>query len=327
MAYAPTIIPFTNAAPAPRAEVLFTTFAPGTATVTVYRLAEGREYQVRGAVNAAVAGSLSRIDSEVPFGVPATYRAEMFDAAGMSLGFTDSGAVTLNVAETWVHNPLDPTGAVKVVFLQGSAKSIRRPSAGKVFYPEGRTVGVVISGARSGVTGIPLPVMTETFADADKIQAMLGGYGGRTVPVLCFRTPPPMRIPRPFFVAVMDAAETDIAVSAGDEALSWEIEGDEVAPPAPGLFVPLLTNADINAFYATNAALNAGNLTNLDVNRRYELANSGSGSVPPVVEDPAGSGLYTTTGMTETPAGSGLYSTDGFTENPAGSGLYNIGAA
>jgi hypothetical protein len=48
----------------------------------VYRLAAGREYLVRGAVKAPVAGALSRIDFEVPFGVEVTYRAEMFDSAG-----------------------------------------------------------------------------------------------------------------------------------------------------------------------------------------------------------------------------------------------------
>ena len=50
------------------------------------------------------------------------------------------------------------------------------------------------------------------------------------------------------------------------------IVGDEVAPPAPGLFIPLLRAADVNAFYATAAAANAAYLTASDLNRDYSLA-------------------------------------------------------
>ncbi|WP_223690134.1 hypothetical protein [Leifsonia poae] len=110
MAYAPTLIVSTDAAPCPRAEVLFTSFAAGTSSVDVYRLAADREYLVRGAVKAAVAGALSRIDFEIPFGVPVQYRAEMFDAAGLSLGFTDTATVTVDVRDTWVHNRLTRRG-------------------------------------------------------------------------------------------------------------------------------------------------------------------------------------------------------------------------
>jgi len=41
------------------------------------------------------------------------------------------------------------------------------------------------------------------------------------------------------------------------------------------------------------------------------------------VEQPVGSGLYTTTGLVESPAGSGLFTTDGLTEYPPSSGLFS----
>ena len=64
-----------------------------------------------------------------------------------------------------------------------------------------------------------------------------------------------------------------VDVHMGGGIIDWELSGDEVSPPAPGLFIPLLTNADLNAFYLTNAALKADplNTSNLQANRRYDL--------------------------------------------------------
>jgi hypothetical protein len=274
MAYAPTLSPYFNAAPCPRVEVLFTAFAAGTATVTVYRTAGGREFRMRGGVNAATAGSLTRIDTEVPFGVAASYRAEMFNSAGVSLGFTDSATLTMNVAETWVHNPLDPQGATTVQFRAQAARSIVRPVEGQVVYPQGRTVGVLISGQRRGVQDVDLTVVTDSIEQADRLQDMFGTYSQRFTPVLCFRIGAfdQVRLPRPLFAAVLAPDEHDVNYAIGmGEQITTVMSGSEVAPPAPGLFIPLLTNADLNAFYLTNAALNADNLTNLAVNRRYDL--------------------------------------------------------
>jgi len=274
MSYAPTLTPYFDWEPCPRAEVLFTAFAPGTATVTVYRKAAGREYEMRGAIRAEVAGALTRIDTEIPYnGVPVEYRAEMFDSAGVPLGSTSSGTVTLYIAETCLHNPLDPQGAVQVVMADTAAGSISRPVLGSVVRPKGRRVGVVISETRGGVTGLNMDCYTLTDADADKVAALVGTYDDETTPVLCLRIGMgmKMRIPTPLFAAVLDPKEEAFDLRFGGEAIVWRMQGDEVSPPAPGVFIPLLTNADLNAYYLTNAALKADNATNLAANRRYDL--------------------------------------------------------
>jgi len=276
MPYAPTLTVSVDPNPMPRVEVLFTSFVALTAFVDVYRLAEGREYKVRSAVKAATAGALTRIDFEVPFGIPVTYRAEMFDAAGVSLGFTDTTSVLLDVDETWVHNPLNPAGAVRVTMADSAADSLSRPVSGALFHPEGRRVGVVIGGAKQGLRGVNLDCYTLTDADTDSFAALTGTYNSTTVPVLCFRIPATMkmRIPRPLFAAVLDPTEVAFDLRMGGSAVMWQSTGDEVSPPTPALVVPLLTNADINANFATNAALNAAHLNNLAINRRYDLAGS-----------------------------------------------------
>jgi len=277
MAYEPTLTAFTDANPMPRVEVLFSSFDPATAFVTVYRLAEDREYKVRGAVMAPTAGSLTRIDSEVPFGVVATYRAEMFDDSGASLGFTGTAAITLNVDDTWVHNPLDPSGGLRMQFRGSAATDLVRPTDGEVFFPLGRRVGVVISGQRRGLVGVPLDMIVDSPADADQFQRMLGDYASTTVPVLCIRigATARARLPRPLFAAVLEAHEMDVNYTLGTgSTIAIQMTGDEVSPPAAGIIIPLLSRADINASYATNAAIAADNLTRLAVNRRYDLAGA-----------------------------------------------------
>ena len=270
---APIISMFYDRAPCPRAEVLFESFAAGTASVTGWRSTGLIRYQVRGIVRSAVAGALTRIDFEIPFGVSVTYWAEQFDSAGVSLGETAKTTVKFNVKETWVHNPLDPQGALQIVLTDSAAASISRPVPGDVVFPLGRSRGVVISGPRRGIAGVALDCYTQSDGDADKFDALLGGPDRSAVPVLCFRVGADMRIrlPRPLFASVLDLQEEAVDLRYGGEMVRWRMSGTEVSPPAPGIFIPLLTRADINAFYPTRAAVNADNPSRLSVNRRYDL--------------------------------------------------------
>lgn len=277
MAYAPVLSASLDAAPSPRVEVLFSSLHPNASTLSVFRVAAGRTYAIRGGVRVATAGAFTRIDFEVPFGIPVTYFAEMFDAAGLSLGLTDSESITVWCDDTWVHNPLSPDGSVRVQFRGNAARSIDRPTSAEVVFPLGRRVGVIVGNGRQGVRDVTLDVVTDTVEDADRMGALLGGYETVTTPVLCFRVGASdrIRLPRPFFVGVEgSASEEDLNYVLGGETITHPLQGSEVAPPAPGVFVPLLTNADINAFYATNAAANADHVDNLSINRHYQIAGT-----------------------------------------------------
>lgn len=268
----------TNVTAAPFVEVFIDDLIPEAESVTVYRLAGGREFQMRGAVNAPTAGAFTRIDFEIPFNMPVTYRAELFDAAGESLGFTDTATTTILCADTWMHNPLDPAGAVKVFFGDDTAGSITRPTPGVVSRPKGRRVGVVLSEPRQGVVGLRMTVRTSSEADADKVQAMCGDDG--MPPVVCIRLggdDQRMRVPQPLFLSALTVEELDMNHRWGGNELAHKFEGDEVDPPIPGLFVPLLTRADLNTFFATRGALNAAGLTRTDINRMYELSGTAGG--------------------------------------------------
>lgn len=272
---APVLTPYVDAAPAPRVEVFFPSFVAGTATVTVFRLARDMTFQVRGAVRAVTAGTLSRVDFEVPLNMPVTYRAEQFNAAGQSLGFTESAEITIASVDSWMHNPLDPQGSVRVTLGGSSASSVVRVAPGVVSRPMGRRVGVVLSEPRQGVSGLALEIRTFTGAEADAVQAMFGDSG--RPPVVCIRLGSRdgvMRVPQPLFLSALAVAEVDVTWQWGGGEISHQLEGDEVAPPIPGLFVPVLRAKDINVSFAKAADVNNGHLTAADVNRRYDLAGA-----------------------------------------------------
>lgn len=287
----------------PSVEVLVTGLS-GVAAITVTRTARNRPMQVRGMVRLPVSGAVSRIDFEVPFNAVVSYRAEMFDEGGVSLGFTEpavlgetytgiapaddlvplgslypeesmSGAGVIS-QYTWMHNPLAPEGAVRVKALDTSAAQLSRPVPSTVIYPRGRRVGVVVSEPRRGLAGFVFDIFCETTEDADKLQAMLGDYTSTTVPVLCLRPGLDFnaRVTSPLFLGVEDMIEEDLNVRRGGSNVAQRITGDEVSPPVPGLFIPLLTYADLNAYYSTYAAFNNDNASYLAASRRYELAGS-----------------------------------------------------
>lgn len=263
--------------PCPRVEVFIDDLDSAVRSVTVYRLAGGREFRVRGAVGAGTVGALSRIDFEVPFNVEATYRAEMFDASGVSVGFTAQESITVPSAGTWMHNPLDPRGAVRVTLMESTARSLSRPVPGEISRPRGRRVGVVLAEPRQGLQGAVFDVFTETVEDADRVQAFLGDYTRATVPVVCIRlgldAPSRARVLSPLFLGVLDVVEEPWYTTDFGGAVQ-RITGDEVDPPAPGLFIPLLRRMDVDASYATRGAFDAAYLRRSDADRDYGLAGA-----------------------------------------------------
>jgi len=259
----------------PYVEVALDDLPPVVDRVTVYRTAGGREHEMRGAINASVAGALSRIDWECPFNMAATYRAEMFDSDGVSLGFTPAASITVVSADSWMHNPLDPQGAVRVRLLEGTAETLERKVPVTFSRPIGRRVAVALAEPRQGLTGLAVNVYAPDVATADRVQAMLGDYTTTTVPVVCIRVGAregAMRIPRPLFLGVASIVEKDVGVRKGLGITRQEMVGDESAPPVPGLIVPLLTRDDIDAYYATRDDIDAAYLRRIDLDRDYSLA-------------------------------------------------------
>lgn len=256
MATTVTVTEYLDENPAPRVEVFVA--SPPAGTVTITRTADGRTMPVRGAIDHAAGSGVTVIDTEIGFGIGTTYQAQLFDPTGASTGFVTSAQSALEVTDTWVHNPLDPRGAVKVHLTDDSATDLVRGFDGETVYTDGATLGRWIGGRRHGLEGLQLGLETDTAADMDKLQAMFGTYTRDQVPVLCIRTPPTfLRLPRTLFLAVPKPSEQDINIRYGGTLSMLQLTGDETLPPAPGLSNPLLRYQDIDEFFGTYSAIDA----------------------------------------------------------------------
>jgi len=275
MAFAPTLTVATDFNPSPRVLVTFASLAPTTQTITVTRVTEGRSYKVRGGVNLFAVGGVAVMDYEPGLATPNSYRAEMFTAAGLSLGFTDASSATIPasvmsmVSQVVISQPLKPTLAVSVKMLADTASTIAAPAPGEIFYPEGATVGVRIGGQRRGLTGMVLSITTDSTADADEFLSMFGGYVSDFPSIVCIRSVPPIRIPRVLFASVTDLVEIG---NRGVGPVRFSMTVDEVQPPAPGLVIPTLRRDDIDIAFATRAARAAAYATRLQRDNDYSKA-------------------------------------------------------
>jgi hypothetical protein len=261
----------------PYLSLVFTDLAAGTNTITVFRIVQNRVLPVRAAISRSAVGGAAVVDYEAPFGVDIVYRAEMYDVDGFSLGFTKDFPARLDIADTWVHNPLDPAGGVKVLPEQSAAKTLTRPVASSVQYPIGRGIGVALSNQRRGLTDVDLSFITFTDADADKAQALFGNpYDEYSLPpVVCFRAGAgrKMRLPQPLF-AVCDVVEVPFNTAQGGSSIVWQVTGQEVTPPAPSIVAAAYGLDDLDATYPTLADLNTAYLTLLDIDRDYGLSGA-----------------------------------------------------
>jgi hypothetical protein len=276
MAYAPTLTASTDPNPGVRVLVTFATLATGTQTINVYRTAEGRQFKVRGGVNLFAVGGATVMDYEAPVGVAASYQAEQFNSSGTSLGFTDSTSVTISASSVFadtsqaiIHQPLSPTLSIIANLDASTAGDLQNVNPGTLVYAEGATVGTWIGGQRQGVSNMTLTVEARSFADADEFRSMFGGYSSDFPAVVCVRTAPPARIPRVLFAAVDALHESTDYVNS---LVTFNLVVNEVAPPAPGLFIPTLRREDIDAAFTTRAARAAAYATRIQRDSDFSKA-------------------------------------------------------
>lgn len=269
----PTLTPQPNGIPVPNVEIVIEDVDPATVVVNLYRIADGRTTMVRGGIRKYALGGTSLIDWEAPFGVPVTYRAEMFaDAdATMSLGFTDSSETLLDVRQAWFHQPLQPSLAFSPIMLWGTGLERVRTTPGELVYVQGAEVATWVGSQRQGLTDVPFALLTDR-GGADRMQSVFGDYGTRRSGVLCIRTPAAMRIPRTFFAAISDVKENTLNRPGAGEAIQFDFTATEARPPAPGLTQALLRRDDVDATYPTRAQRAAAYATRLERDSDYSLA-------------------------------------------------------
>lgn len=271
----PLLTAMPDGGPVPSVEITLIDVEVGTRVVTLYRIADGRQFLVRGGIRKFAVGGAAVVDWEAPFGVPISYRAEFFadDDATVSLGFSEAATVVLDVQRAWIHQPLNPGLSVSPTMLWGTALERTRETSGDLVWTQGADVATWVGGTRRGAQDIAFTLLFDP-AGADAFHRLLGGYSEQQPAVLCIRAPEAMRIPRTFYGAVPSVKETSLNRPGEGEAVQIDFTATEVRPPAPGLVAALLRRMDIDTVYPTRAARAAAYLTRLDRDSDYSLAGA-----------------------------------------------------
>jgi hypothetical protein len=264
----------------PRVEVFIEEMA--RPRVDVWRTVAGRRSLVRGGVGRATGGGLLLVDSEVPFGVPATYQAGVEFEDG-SADYSPPATITLDAAtmgadwgKTFVHNVLGPSRGIEYRPLADAFGELNRETPGDLYTPQGRSKPQWVGGARSGLQDVNLSGYTETQLEADRLDRMLGNPDDPddgTIPILVFRTPPSYPIPGTFVCVVEKSSARPLARTQSGEGVLWPLVGTEVEPPFEGLSEPVVTWSDVAARYPEAADYAAAYPTiNLHMSRDYSLS-------------------------------------------------------
>lgn len=272
-----TLTPHTDYNPVPRVEIdLVGSDVPaGTKFITLLATVEGRSFEVRGVIEEGWAGAAGYLDMEAPFGVPVTYTLVAMNAAKAPIARTNIGTTQVDCNDTLIQQPLNPQLNAIVHRLAATGAEIRRSVDADTRYPEGSVYPVVTARSpRHGITGLVLDVLVESTTMAKRLRATLGRDDAPELPVWLVRTPPPQPIPRLLFCYVPELMEVDL--SWGRNIARFSATVDEVLPPAPGLIVPLLEYADLDAAYATYAARDAAYATYADGDSDWTLAGLAS---------------------------------------------------
>ena len=255
------------------ASLVFDSVMPTTQTMTVTAITPEATYPVRGGERAYAAGGLQLVDAEVPFGVPVSYRGQMFDRAGVDLGFTDASDVQIDIDPSTVvlSDPLAPATAVQVSALSSFGRSKARRRQGNTYRVGSRTFGLY---APLGLyEKLSLGVEVQDLGASDLLEEVL-----EAMPVLV-RSMPPVRLPRQLYVAIEAPEVQDVDVQYGGGWSKYPLEAAQVSRTVTDVVIPIVTwQAYLDAF-GTWSQFNAAYATWLDAQQNPpEVENARTGS-------------------------------------------------
>jgi len=239
------LTPWYNANPCPRVDVTITGLATAVQTVTVWQITDEGRVPVRNATNVYAVGGLFVTDYEPPLGVTVSYAAEQFNAAGASLGWTESTSTYLvsGALTAWFQDPLDPASAVMTTMDASFADEVSETREVKLHRIGNETIALM--GYQGLIEGLNLRVYTTSAVDADRLRAVL-----RRTQVLV-RTVPPVPIPRALHVVIPKVPQKGIDITGGGEVYVWDLEGDQVTRSSLDLTIPVVSWQRYMNKYAT----------------------------------------------------------------------------
>lgn len=269
-----TLAPRNTMAPVPRVEISFEAadLPAGTDRVTVWRVANGREFKVRDGIDRVVISAVNMVDVEPDLRGSIIYQAECW------AGSTPLGRVALGATEmAWaggavIQQPLDPSLSVEAVLKWGTANELARESPGALVFSSGAVAPDYVGfGPRRALQGVDI-VLDVAESDRETLHASLGTYAQSQLPIWLIRAPD-VRWPAVFFCHVPRLVEVDRS-GYGGNVLSYVLKVDEVNPPAAALVISLLSYDDLDVSYASYTAMDAAYASYDIRDRDYSLAGA-----------------------------------------------------
>lgn len=239
---------------APQVTVSAAEVLPGTATMTLHRIAAGQDQIVPGVDRVPAASGFVRIDPFPALGVPNEYRAEMFDDAGNSLGQTDTATIVLAgtpIDAAWFQSPHDPRVSVRVQLLASAGSKLEEQFNGQVHQIGDRRI--LIASGGTGLDDLDMSFWTKDITQYRAALAVLKHAKGAVV----IRTPPPMEVPRVLYLWVPRPRRFEVNLPGGNESFDWQVTGTEVSPPSSVVIAAIVTYARYASFYGTYRAFRA----------------------------------------------------------------------
>lgn len=234
-----------------RVDITVTGAPVGAAFVSVYSIA-AEQATVRNANRTPATGDFFVTDFQVPLGVPVTYRAEHFNAAGVSLGLSGDASTQVDSDPQYIviQDPLAPKRFVKVDAPPSFASTLSRRRAMATYNVGGRTVALMGElGLRSDVS---IEVSTRTLEQADMLQSVLA-----EAPFLVRTMPEIVRLPPLFYGVTTSFSELPVDVDLGGEWVRWSLTAQEVSPLLLDIIEAVVTYARFKAAFATYAEAKA----------------------------------------------------------------------
>lgn len=245
---------------APHVEVTVDQVPAGAETVSVVRGQERRTFDTRGLVDRSVYSDLWVRDFEAPYGAAAVYTATAYDRAGQPIESASSSEVRLRSVKASVvtmHDPVRPEQSMTVVLGKDAANGGTRALGGDVMSASAASVPIAVNTVRGGWTSLTLDLVTYQEAEAEKLDALFGGYDiDGSSGVICFRLAEntPSLYPRTFFgrVTAPEPRWWPGGDGNGNRRADWRVTAIEVQPPSPALVEPIVSWADWQAWMAQN---------------------------------------------------------------------------
>lgn len=243
-----SLVPLAGDASLPeRVDVTVTDAPVGAAFVSVYSIA-AEQATVRNANRAPATGDFFVTDFQVPLGVPVTYRAEHFDAAGVSLGLSGEASTQVDSDPQYIviQDPLAPKRYVKVDAPPSFAGDVSRRRQMSTYDAGGRTVALV--GQLGLRADVPIQVSTRTLEQSGVLEGVLA-----EMPFLIRTMPNIVLLPALFYGVASEVTQVPVDVHTGGQWVRWSLTAQEVSPLLLDVIEAVVTYARFKAAFATYA--------------------------------------------------------------------------